>query len=99
MNKNKTNELFELLTPDLVPEPYDEWAKILGAKRLYEFALEYGGTTLYIPKAEHITREVRNNLILQDYISGIQINELVKRYKLSERMIYQICKYRNKNKL
>jgi Mor family transcriptional regulator len=81
----------EKLTPEVIPYPYNEWAKIVGAENLYEFALNYGGATLYIPKPEHIIREARNNLIKQEF-NGFNHKELAKKYRLTEEWIRRICK-------
>lgn len=84
------NELRRKLTPDLIPQPYNEWARILGASNLYDFVLQYGGATLYIPKPEVIIRNVRNNLIKQEF-NGFNCKELAIKYGLSETWIRSIC--------
>ncbi|MDI3477570.1 MAG: hypothetical protein PWQ37_1906 [Candidatus Petromonas sp.] len=85
------NELKAQLTPDLIPHPYNEWAKIVGSENLYEFVEKYGGTTAYIPKSDYLIREVRDNLIRQEYKKGCSYQELMEKYKLSERWIRIIC--------
>lgn len=56
----------------------------------------FGGTYLYIPKKDNITRPVRNAMIKADFTRS-NIQELAKKYQLSEVQIRSIVAPKNKS--
>ena len=51
----------------------------------------FGGNPLYIPKADSISKRLRDNSIKQDYKNGVPINQLCKDYNLSFNQVRGIC--------
>lgn len=55
----------------------------------------FGGSTIYIPMLDTITRKVgRNQLIICDYLKGLSYKTLSRKYGISERQIRRIIKNR-----
>ena len=44
------------LTIDMIPEQYRQLAEITGIQPLLTLAAQYGGSNLYIPKVDALTR-------------------------------------------
>ena len=51
------------LTIDMIPEQYRQLAEITGIQPLLTLAAQYGGSNLYIPKVDALTRTARDRLI------------------------------------
>lgn len=63
---------------------------ILGEEKAVALCSEFGGSSLYIPKADTLNRELRNKKIISDYKAGVSFHQLRKTYKLSETTIRNI---------
>jgi glyceraldehyde 3-phosphate dehydrogenase len=50
----------------------------------------FGGTVLYIPKCDGATRAARDAAIVAAYDAGVSVQELARRYRLTERWVYEI---------
>lgn len=79
----------EEITEEMIPETYKDVAEIIGAKSLLKLAQEYGGTMIYIPKFDSLTRMIRDKKIKQDFNGG-NYKELALRYNLCESSIRNI---------
>lgn len=49
-----------------------------------------GGDVLYIPKCDGATRAARDAAIVAAYDAGVSVQELARRYRLTERWVYEI---------
>lgn len=78
------------ITTDMLPEPYDYYADLIGMDNFYKLSKELGGTALYIPKTESLFRELRNKKIREGFNGG-NYKELALKYGLSERFVRDIC--------
>ena len=58
-----------------------------GLETAYKFIEIFGGSQIYIPKIDNISREYRDSEIYKDYIDGLSYKKLVIKYKLSEKTI------------
>lgn len=64
----------------------------LGKETALCFCQVYGGERLYIPKAAYALRQLRNREIILGYDRGESIKELVRKYSLCDRQIWNILK-------
>ena len=80
------------LTIDMLPEEgwCKEIAKKIGLDNLLILADMLGGTTFYLPKADSLTRPVRNQHIKDDF-NGYNHVELAVKYNVSERWVRELC--------
>jgi Mor family transcriptional regulator len=82
------------MSADMLPAPYDEYARILGIENLYELTKALGGTTVYIPKVDSLFRTIREKKIREEF-NGYNYQELAIKYRLCERTIRYICSNTN----
>ena len=68
---------------DIVIELVDNF----GVETAYKFIEAFGGSQIYIPKIDNISREYRDNKIFKDYMNGLGYKKLVIKYNLSEKTI------------
>ena len=61
----------------------------IGAEAFIKLVTCYGGTTLYVPKADSLARSKRDEAIRAEF-DGYNYRELCRKYKLSERTIRSI---------
>lgn len=94
MGKSLRQELENKLTHELVPEELKELADTLGVDALCKFTQHYGGATIYVPKFDHVVRNIRDDLIKKEF-NGFNYKELAKKYNLSESWIRKMCKKEN----
>lgn len=73
---------------DLNPEQQD-FADLVGLDIFKELVRKCGGTYMYIPKEDNITRPIRNAMIKAEF-TGSNVKELAKKYQLSEVQIRSI---------
>ncbi len=64
--------------------------KTLGKETALCFCQVYGGEPLYIPKAADALRQLRNREIIRGYDKGESVKELVRKYSLCDRQIWNI---------
>lgn len=64
-----------------------ELVENFGAETAYRFIEIFGGSQIYIPKIENISREYRDDKIYKDYTAGLNYKKLAVKYKLSEKAI------------
>lgn len=66
----------------------------IGAEAFIKLVTCYGGTTLYVPKADSLARSKRDEAIRAEF-DGYNYRELCRKYKLSERTIRSITAEKN----
>ncbi len=79
--------------------------KVLTPKQMLTFVQHYGGTAIYIPSCTKFSKELRNDVIIKTFIkdtrkgksSGYVVEKLARRYKLSDRRIWEILKSTTKD--
>lgn len=85
------DKLAEGLTLEMLPEGlYRMIAEAIGTDNFYKLAEVVGGTTVYIPKPESVTRPVRDARIKEEF-NGYNHLELARRYGVTERWVRQLC--------
>lgn len=85
------DRLSEELTLEMLPEgPYKQIAEAIGPENFYRLAEVVGGTTIYIPKPESLTRPVRDAHIKKEF-TGYNHQELARKYGVTERWVRHIC--------
>ena len=63
---------------------------LLGENKAHALCSEFGGSSIYIPKADTLNRELRNKKIISDYKAGASFHQLRKKYQLSETTLRNI---------
>lgn len=85
------DKLAEGLTLEMLPEGlYRMIAEAIGTDNFYKLAEVVGGTTVYIPKPESVTRPVRDARIKEEF-NGYNHPELARKYGVTERWVRRIC--------
>jgi len=77
------------LTVDDLPESCRELAEVLGIEGLVKLVCAFGGTSVYIPKAATLIREMRDERIAREF-DGSNLHEIALKYNLSQGHIYRI---------
>ncbi|MEF2968342.1 Mor transcription activator family protein [Paenibacillus sp. M1] len=75
---------------EMIPDAYREFAELIGVIGFYKLAQAFGGSTIYIPKADTILRPARDHHIKQEF-NGYNHAELARKYDLTEKWIREIC--------
>jgi Mor family transcriptional regulator len=78
-----------------LPEPYKQYADLIGIENLYYLAKEWGGTSIYIPKPQFLFKEVLTKQIIQEF-DGSNYHQLARKYSVCERTIRNIIKERGR---
>lgn len=60
-----------------------ELSSLIGIENIIILCKNFGGSTLYIPKADLFNRHIRNINILNDYKKGYTYNTLSRKYDLT----------------
>lgn len=85
------DDLIKELTVAMLPDGlWRQIAKAIGVENFYKLAEVIGGTTIYIPRAESITRPVRDAHIKEEF-NGFNHCELAKKYDVTERWVRELC--------
>lgn len=74
---------------DMIPEAYREVAELIGIQNLLNLAKSFGGTMMYVPKADSLTKSIRDISIKSEF-NGSNYKELALKYNLSESTIRNI---------
>lgn len=74
----------------LSAELYKQIAEAIGTDNFYKLAEVVGGTTIYIPKPDSLTRPVRDARIKEEF-NGYNHLELARKYGVTERWVRQLC--------
>lgn len=83
-------KMIDEIDETMLPSPYSEYAKIIGVNNLYKLSKEFGGTTIYIPKAESLFKTIRDKKIKEEY-NGYNIQALARKYNVCEKTVRNIC--------
>lgn len=73
----------------MLPEEYQEAAEIIGIDSYLKLCHHYGGSNLYIPKKDRVTRYVRDEQIKREFDGG-NYKEISRKYRLSESHVRKI---------
>lgn len=65
---------------------------IIGVESATKLIRVCGGSYVYVPKIETITKGRRDKAIYDEFINGISIKSLARKYSLSDNMIRRIIK-------
>ncbi len=82
-------DVLENLAPDVLPGEQQEIAKIIGMDAYMKLVRRYGGSQLYIAKADKLEAVLRDEKIRSEFTGG-NIHFLSIKYNLSERTIREI---------
>ncbi|WP_122032167.1 Mor transcription activator family protein [Aliivibrio sp. EL58] len=69
-----------------------EMKHVMNETALKRLCANYGGSTIEVPKQEHLDRQVRNKLIKNASMEGVSRSQLATRFNLSVRHIGNIKK-------
>lgn len=83
------DDLLDELTIDDLGEDQQALAELVGMDIYVDILREFSGCPLWIPKADEITKKIRDNKIQREY-NGINIRHLALKYKLSTTQIKRI---------
>lgn len=78
-----------VIQPDDLNEEQQHLAELIGLDNFAKLVQVFGGTNIYIPKAEAFGRTMRNEKIRQEY-NGRNIKSLAVKYGLTEIWIRNI---------
>ncbi len=83
------------LTLEMIPEGlYLKIANAIGVESFYKLTEAIGGSTVYIPKPDALTRPIRDAHIKADF-NGWNHIELARKYDVTERWVRQLCGPKN----
>lgn len=80
---------FDKVELSMLPEEYQQAAEVIGIDSFLKLCKHYGGTNLYIPKKDRVTRHIRDVQIKKDF-DGANYKEISRRYRLSESHVRKI---------
>lgn len=78
-----------VIQQDDLNEEQQHLAELIGLDNFAKLVQVFGGTNIYIPKAEAFGRSVRNEKIRQEY-NGRNVKSLAVKYGLTERQVYKL---------
>ncbi len=90
MKEELVGQWLKEMTLEELPEDCRELAQVIGVEAAAQMVIYYGGTGLYIRKAETLIRRKRDEHVARDYEAGIDVDDLVRKYGLCKSRIYQI---------
>ncbi len=70
--------------------------QIIGVESAAKLIRVCGGSYVYVPKMETITKSRRDKAIYNEFISGISVKNLSRKYSVSEALIRAIIKTERK---
>ncbi len=73
----------------MLPEEHQEAAELIGVDAFLKLCHHYGGSNLYIPKKDRVTRHIRDTKIKRDF-NGSNYKEIGRKYRLSESHVRKI---------
>lgn len=86
------DDLLDKLTLEDIRGEGRALADVVGIEAFKNLIRYYGGTSkLYVPSMDKVVIPIRDELIRREY-NGENIHELVRRWGLTERWIYEIVK-------
>lgn len=85
----KSEEWLKEVTVDMIPENYRELAETIGVQSLIQLSQYCGGSMMYIPKSDTLTKSIRDKKIKQEFDGG-NYKLLARKYNLSENAVRSI---------
>ena len=82
-------DIEKIVSPEQLSGDQRELAEIVGIEAYRKLVENYGGSSIYINKADTVTRSERNTEIWKNF-NGSNYRELAKQYGLSEPSIRRI---------
>ncbi|SCH01759.1 Uncharacterized conserved protein [uncultured Clostridium sp.] len=82
--------MLDKVSLDDIPESFRELAEIIGIDAFKKLVINYGGTSMYVPVKESISRSVRDK-ILKDTFDG-NYKKSASTYRISESHVRRILK-------
>jgi Mor family transcriptional regulator len=82
-------EALDNLTVKELPPPYDEFATMFGMETAIRMAERVGGSNVYFPKIEKLTKVIRDELLVKEF-NGSNFRELAQKYGLTEVWVRKI---------
>ncbi|MGD8561234.1 MAG: Mor transcription activator family protein [Desulfarculaceae bacterium] len=82
-------EWIKQVTPQDLPEVYQEMAEVIGVEATVYLARIFAGTSVYFPKLERALLSQRNRVIRREF-DGANIKMLARRWGLSARHVRHI---------
>ena len=79
-----------------LPEPHELpgdlalVAEVVGVRLTIELVRRFKGTHVYFRNLDHLLRRHRDRLIRRDYDAGMRAPDIARKYRLSERWVWQI---------
>ena len=79
--------------PEDLSENHREYARVIGIDSLINLCKEFGGTQIYIPKVEELTRPRLYKTIKEEYDEGnSSMSGLARKYGVSESTVYRLVR-------
>ena len=75
---------------DDLSELHREYAAVIGLEAMIALSKNFGGTQIYVPKYNELTKVARYKRLMEDYKKGVPIKKLVKKYGISESTVYNL---------
>lgn len=85
----KDDNWIDEITKEMIPETYYTIADAIGIKNLIILSQTFGGSMLYIPKYDSLTKSIRDAKIKKEF-NGANYRDLALKYNLSESTIRNI---------
>lgn len=89
-------EWMRKVSPQDLPEIYQEMAQLVGVESTVVLARIYAGTSVYFPKLDRALLSFRNRLIRKEF-NGANIKALARRWGLSARHVRHIVNHSSDN--
>jgi len=93
----RIDEFIGEMTPDDLPDPYNQMAELIGIENTVKIINNFGGLKIYFPKGELVIKRLRNGRIFKEY-NGRNLRQLAWKYGLTENWLRTIIR-RNKHLL
>lgn len=77
------------LSPQDLPEVYQEMAAVIGVEATVQLAQTFAGSSVYFPKLERALLALRNQVIRREF-DGANVKQLARRWNLSSRHLRHI---------
>lgn len=79
---------------------HEELVSVIGFESFIKMCRHYGGTSIYIPTYESISRDFKYKMMLEELSkNNLSIKKLSAKYGISERTIYRLIQKKRKNDL
>lgn len=82
-------DLIKEITKEMIPEAYHSIADAIGIKNLMLLSKAFGGSMIYIPKFDSLTKSIRDVKIKKEF-NGTNYRDLALKYNLCESTIRNI---------